>query len=605
MPKIDEPKDLTALTQDLEDKSAARFLQYSEDERLWRLERYVLEEVSSLAASVKQQFPTFTGNDPRNLADLLIGMLVRYPLVAHGDLYEPTSETQEDELSAHERFASGVFRETDDLRGARGELPFQTDLSWFHCIRGGSLVRYWVFKDKDVEQPFRVDIWDPWDCVWQTGSTGLSFACHHYRAEESDVRESWPDFKKKAVLKADSDGHIEVWDGWWKDNGRVWNAVAIGNEWAKKPTDHTKERKLREIPVRLTRSLGAPLGPRVRTIGARKWITDQWESIYGANRDMYAQYNRAMTLYSLVIRDAPLGVLHHKLPRGTRPVEKLEEAIGPLKVVQTQGDLRHVDPVQIAPAAQEFVAAVSGGLQRGGAPYSAFGQAPFQLSGIALSQLQGAMQIRTARLSQSLGATYKAIVDGLIQQFININRKVTLSGLDRRQIPWRLEFTAQKLNKKYHLSFEHRTDLPIHQMQEANIAAVWAKLGVSLVRIYDELLHIQDPNWEYRRKLMEMADQNPVLAGLKLAREFRRKARDAAEAGDLDEATEYTEYAEIVMAQVKGAQQQAGQQAGGPTLPPPQAAPPEAFDRGGGYTENPQNVSQEARLAEGGGIGEV
>lgn len=607
MPEITEVEEIQGLTKDLEDKSVPRINQYDEDEALWRLEKYVLADLSGVSEQRRLAYPTFTSNDPRNLADLLQGMLTRHAFVPRGDLYEPQTTEEEDELSVHERFASGLWREVDIVNADRGDLPHQVAKAWFMCLRGGVLVRYWVYKGKS-EHPFDIEIWDPRDCVWLKGRRDLSFVCHHYRTDEYAVRDAWPKFGleadgKERTLDTDPDGCIEIWDGWWKcPEGNVWNAVAIGNEWAKKPTNHTKERRIKKIPVQLTRSLGAPIGPKTEEKGRRSWLTDQWESIYGANREMYALYNRVVSLYILIVRQAGIGPWHHQLTSGS-PVPKLEEAIGPLRVVQTKGKLGPIAPPPMAAEAKELFAAVQGHEQRGGAPYSAFGQTPFQMSGIALSQLQGAMELRTKRLSEAMATDYKAVTDGIIEQFIALKRNVKLEGVDRRERPFMVEFTAQKLKVAYHLEFDHRTDLPIHQMQEANIASTWASLGVSLVRIYDELLHIQDPNWEYRRKLQEMADQNPLLAALKLAKEFRRKSRIAAERGAEEEAVEYAQYAQIVMSQVQATQAQAQQQAGGATLPPPQAGSPEMFGQGGSFTPNPQNFSNESRLAGAGLVG--
>jgi len=47
----------------LETASAARYSQYETDERLWRLEPYVLEEVSSHAKHRTQDYPGFTSNE--------------------------------------------------------------------------------------------------------------------------------------------------------------------------------------------------------------------------------------------------------------------------------------------------------------------------------------------------------------------------------------------------------------------------------------------------------------------------------------------------------------------------------------------------------------
>jgi len=315
---------------------------------------------------------------------------------------------------------------------------------------------------------------------------------------------------------------------------------------------------------------------------------------------MFAQYNRIATLYTLVVRQGAIGPWHHKTKRA--PTPKIQDAIGPFKILESDGEFKPVGLPPMSIEAKELFSAVSGHLQRGAAPFSAFGQAPFQLSGIAISQLQGALELRTVQLSNSMKTVYRTASQGIIEQFINIGRQVKLAGVDRRQRPFLEAFRAADLRKKYHLDFDHRTDMPVQRMQEANIATMWAQLGVSLVRIYDELLHIQDPNWEYRRKLMEMADQNPVVAGLKLARLFAEKARIARDNAKPEEAAEMLEYRNIVLAQIQSAQQQA-QQMAAPQLPRPEAASPETFGRGGSFSMNEQNLPTEARLEAAGLVG--
>jgi hypothetical protein len=115
-------------------------------------------------------------------------------------------------------------------------------------------------------------------------------------------------------------------------------------------------------------------------------------------------------------------------------------------------------------------------------------------------------------------------MDEFIQQFIRVRRKVTVKGIDRRGKPFMDEITSQQLRTKYYLDADLRIDLPITRQQEANIASMWQKLGVPLEIIFDELIHLQDPQAAYRLKLAENADAEPAVMDMRRVFELKRLA---------------------------------------------------------------------------------
>ena len=594
MPEIKTPSDLIGQTKDLETTSQTRLSRQDEDERLWRLERYTLEEISERAPQREKDFPSFTSNEPRTQADAFIGMLTRTPIRPRGEIIGAADPTEENEISVHERFLIGVSRLLDHQRRSRGESSLQEDVAWYMAIRGGTIVRTWL-DDKPGPNPFGVTLFDPIESVWLPGASGLAFFSRHYLAPVYAIRETWGE-----DVKGDRDGNAEVWDGWWvDDNGDVFNMVVTAdntvlNKGGGPVNVSGKPRHLNHIPIHIIPSMGAPVRPRPGG-GNEKWQQDQWESIYGANRLMFAHFNRIGSLYSLIVRQGAIGPYQ---ARGTDLPPKLEQALKPFAVIDVgaDGEIKPIAAVQLAQEAKELWAATQGAIQRGGVPYSVFGQLPFELSGVAVSQLQGALEIRTRRLAHAFEALYEMWSEEIIAQFLRVGKKVTLQGYDRRSKPFMEEFTRATLRTKFHIGWELRTDLPITRLQEATIAEQWARLGVPLIHIFDELLHLQDPGWAYRRRIAESADQDPILGAIQRADAFMELSEKAVTP---EEKARFATYANILLKVALGGP--AGGQQGGEegSMPAPGVASPEMLGVNAQHDEfqpGPQNISAENRL---------
>jgi hypothetical protein len=521
MPDFKDPGEVINYAEELEKRHQARFTQYDADEKLWRLDEYVLEEIAENAKARKDDYPSYTANEPRNYFDVVIASLNRFPLRWRGEQIGGGEGItgDEEEISVHERFATGLWREIDDLRLRCADMPFQHDIAFYHALRGGSAIRPWILGRVPVT-PFRAELWDLRECVWEIAQHGPSFFNHHYQARRYDLIQSWDLSTTDAdKVKADDDGNVEVYDGWWLDRDwDVWNAVVTTSKfYLKEPTNHTRDRRMDHIPVVLTRAEGAPLRAPPKN-KAQEYLPDEWQSIFAANRRMYALYNRIATLYMLVVRSGAIGPYFGKLRAGQKRMsaQEIQSALKPFGFVQDLEDIHAVAPPEIANSVKELWQATLGSIQRGSVPHTVYGQTPFELTGIAISQLQGALDLKLVTQREAMKNAYRVATDEFIQQFIRSRkRKVTLSGVDRRDRPFSDEFSAAKLKTKYHLEPELRIDLPITQQQEANIAAMWQKLGVPLEIIYDQLIHLQDPSAAYERKLAEDSDQEPAVKDMK------------------------------------------------------------------------------------------
>lgn len=519
---VKDPRNLISYVEQLKGRHTARFDQYAEDEALWRQDEYVLEEIAENARAKKSDYPSFTSNEPRNYLDVVVSALNRFPIRWRGEPLGGGEKLtgQEEEISDHERFATGVCREIDVLRQRRAEMPLQHDVALYHALRAGSAIRPWILSKVPVS-PFRAELWDLWDCVWELGQHGMVFFGHNYLAAENDLLQTW-DYEPggdKPRLKKDEDGNVEVYDCWWMDSEwDVYNAVlSPGGAELKAPQNHTTSTHLDHLPIILTRADGVPFRPHPGKKG-QAYLRDEWQSIYAPNRRMYATYNRIASLYMLIIRSGAIGPYAIKLQPGQPRLsaQELASVIKPFGLIQGVDDIKAVAPPEIADSAKELWQATMGHLQRGSVPHTIYGQTPFELTGIAISQLQGALDLKLVNQRNALKNAYRSMIDEFIQQFIRLRRrKVTLSGLDRRDMPFSDDFSSAQLRTKYYLEPELRIDLPITQTQEANIARQWQQLGVPLEIIFDQLIHLQDPRAAYERKMAEMADMEPPVRDMK------------------------------------------------------------------------------------------
>lgn len=487
----------------------ARYRMHEEDEALWRLERYTLEELKLVGQGVDpRQWPSFTSNSPRTYwnairrattshTPLLRVQLPGMPM-EQGDDFE-LYKAMLDETSRHERFGYGVLHSIDEQAVKRGMRPFQDNLAWHLAIRGGVFIRPWF--DPDARNNFRVDLWDPRTVSYEPGEDGLDYVCHHYSEPEYSVLQRYyvTDEDQKRKLKPDEAGNIDIYDIWWceyDDKGKehIWSiVVAAGGCVLQEAYEH---RDMDHVPVFLVRTFG----PDIESIPEHKNITrtveGSWETIYTANKSIYPWINRITTLYALYLRNSAIGPWH---ARGTDAnEEQLRKALQPFQIVQSRradATIQPLTPPAMAGEVKEFFQYLQGAEQRGSVPYSVLGQIPFELSGFAVNQLQGAVAIPAGEVTKSMGWVYRLAIDELIQQFRQRakNGRVTVKGMDSRKAQFIEDIKRSELRDKYFLDVKIAPELPSDQLQMANVAKMLSDMGIDPITIMDEYLNIENP----------------------------------------------------------------------------------------------------------------
>lgn len=495
----------------------ARIQMHELDERIWRLEKYVLEELNlNPTGTDARLWPSYTDNGPRTYWNAIRRAVTSNPprmRIKLPSLMDDNLDRFEEmliETDRHEHFTYGLWSQIDEQRLRRGERPFQDDVAWQLAIRGGVFLRPWLNPDAS-RFPFSCPIWDPKTVAYEQGEDGLEFACHHYSQPYYQVeRLYYPETEsKRDELRnsKDVDGNIETFDAWWMEydrngKGHVWNAVVTAGGFELLPAK--EHRDLDHLPVYLMRSFGPTVEPNPNYHYTAQKELDAWETIYSANRDIYPWINRVMTLYGLYLRSGAIGPWFAK--RTGLNDEQLKNAIRPFQVVQSNNPdamLQALQPPQMAAEAKELLSQLQGAEQRGGVPYSMFGTIPFQLSGFAVNQLQGSVSITAGEIAKTLANAYRICTDEIIQQFRQRGRRVTLKGMDTRRQQFIEEIKRADLRDKYYLEVEIAPEVPIDKLQQAQIAREWKQIGIDTTTIIDEVLKLPSPREVYRRIIAE------------------------------------------------------------------------------------------------------
>lgn len=488
-----------------------RYANHSQDEKIWRLEKYTLEELNLGGVAVDARlWPSFTSNGPRTYWNAIRRattsnpprMRIRLPGMTD-DLDAGLYEEMLRETELHENFAYGAWNSVDELRVKRGELPFQDQLAWFMGVRGGVFMRPWI--DDDSRYPFQVPLWDPATVSYDVGMEGLEYVCHHYREQYQSAATRFGIYEKEErdQLPKDEDGNLEIYDVWWIEYDRrgephVWNAVLCRD--GKPLKDPYEFRELDHLPVYLIRSFGAKVETEASYRVPGQQTADEWETIYTANRNIYPWINRILTLQALYLRNNAIGPWFAKDTGFTD--EQLKTALRPFNLLQSrnpQASITSLVPPPMSEQVNEFQQYLSGAEQRGGVPNSIFGQIPFELSGFAVNQLQGAVSITAGQMAKMMGFAYRLGTDELIQQFRARGRKVTVRGRDTRNQQFIEDIRRASLRDKYFLEVEMSPELPTDKLQNAQIAKTWMEMGIDPMTTLDEVLKIASPREVLKR----------------------------------------------------------------------------------------------------------
>ena len=508
------PEEIVALVKEHEDQTRTRRARMDADYSMWRLEELPQNSGNPAPGSgLDSQFPVigagykhYTSNEPRTFADKVTGIasgakvLIR---VKGSESSQPRGLRVEQ--NAKERFIIGLFHAAD-LRLAEMLQPsLQEQLAWFCAIRGWNASRALLRKRKDKSTFVDIQPFDPRNVYWGIDDQGLSWLCVVTERTKRDIKGIY----NKDVGDGgtgDEDNGISVYDFYDQNHNMVTTAQTV----LKAPTVHGSPR----VPDWL-----GPVGSTPQIFG-EGFSKDFGDSIYAADRNIYPMVNFAMSIwleltgrarspgYVITYADGSMTLSDDPYKMGSELTLPEGATIKPLEQIQTTRD------------AAALFGVISGEMQRGSLPQSAFGELQFQLSGFAINSLRQGIGTVIHPTVKAMEVAYTGIANLLVDQYTSGKfADMEVSGMDREGEFFTETITPQQVKKAGgRIVVEILPELPQDDPAKMNMAQMARTpgadgkplLGDRTVR--EDVLNRQDPDADEAVVLEQMADASSPLA---------------------------------------------------------------------------------------------
>lgn len=475
-------------------------------EEAWSLKAFKRTPEEAITQDGQEQVTLPTPFNVVNLASRLINTTPKIDI-------PPGATTRDaDEVSEKcERWLTAMWQQANKQQNRN----LIADAIWWALVRGRFVFEVkWVgdVLPKGVKKrtlPILIRTLDPLNVGVKRGPLYTEYAYHKYTDDRLNIKQRYPKLKLEkhriGNWRRDEEDEIEVIDYWWTDyeTGRIWNAVIVEEEFAKKPT----ETDYPEIPIIESYGDTVPLDNetyRGMSILHPIVATGLWKyqcrlaSQMGTGLLWY--FWPAITVMNedgRQIDDIKVGPgLTTPVPMGTK-----------IEMLQMQPNV---------PLAQTVDGMVDGQIQNSTFPGVMYGKAPGDLqAGYGVSLLSDAAKGRIKSTLENLEYGIARVCEmglGLVSEF-GTSKGVDVWGMDDKSgIPYRLTLTPKDIESYQETIVSLKPVIPNDQMaqQTLGMRLVGDKI-ISKRTFRDKWMQIPVPSDEASRIQYEMALENPEL----------------------------------------------------------------------------------------------
>ena len=548
-----------------------------QDHRLYRLEPY----------DAGDGYRSYTSNEPQVMADKIASWLTTAEMVVRIP-FSGNERDQRDTNNQKERFLTGIMRAADDSLCMRMLPSIRNQLAWYLTVRGWYAGRALLIKTPDEETRVDITPWDPLNTYWGEGPDGLEWACYRMRKSPSDVKRQYN--VRSLGVEEDRDESVFVYDFYDKED----NYVVMEDRILKKRTKHGYD----GVPCFIGMVGTTPL-IQSDEIGTDA-IADFGESIFKHNRENFENNNFMMsTMMELTARSRRQG-LKVTSRDGTKTLDEDPYQEG-TEIALAQGeDVEPLGMLEMAKESGAFMGLLSSEMQRGGLPYSIYGELQFQLSGYAINTLKQGIQTVLSPRIDAMEKAYRSIFMIISEQYASGSFKaMEVSGRDRDRMYFSEQITPEIVKKGGEPEVSIISQLPQDDMTKMTMAQI-AREGPSPllpdIFIRDMILGLQDADQlddVIKEQMAEKVLPEATLWTMLTSLENRGR-------GDLAQFY-YGELMRLMMEKQAAANQQAmgpppPPGMGGPMGPPPPPMGPPMGPPGGGPPGLPPEVMPDAAM---------
>ena len=479
------PSEIIALVEAEDGRTKELRNRFNEDFSLYRLDSFKgLEHENEI--DTEEGYAHYTSNEPQTFADKIITFTVDSKMMLR--IKHPDAEEQQRKIDDQkERFVFGILRAGDERLIRLMKPRAKMEMAFHAAIRGFIFGRALLTKREDGTTFVDITPWDPLNTYWHINSEGLDWACYKMKRTRLEIKEQYPEAKlgDLEVISDENDDGFDTYDFYDGED----NTVVMEDRVLKESTPHGSPR----APIFY--QVVGPV-PMVQSEEADDTIRDWGESVFKSGRTVYGNYQQTMSIMLELAGRSRNPTVMVESPEGTRTLEEGPRIAGSEVSLADGEKITYLELIRSAPDLSPFLAMISGEMQRGALPHTAFGELPFQLSGFAIQTLrQGIETILTPRL--------KALEDAMLQICRLISDQyatgafddMELSGYDRNRQYFRETIDPQVINRGGDIEVKLVSILPQDDVQKTVMAQQLREGTVPLAHdrwIREEVLGIQD-----------------------------------------------------------------------------------------------------------------
>jgi len=509
-----------------------------------------------------EDFRKHTTPDPQTYADKIVSWSVMAQQIIR--IPEHSEERHKREIdNLKELFAIGVLNAADERLINLGLPTVRDSVSFFGAIRGPIIARVLIAKRlKDGSSYVDITPFDPLYTYWGYDNEGLAWCC--YKSDKTKL-EIEGEYGVKLSGGMEDDEKETVYNYYDREHNTV---VIEDREPLKKSTVHGSPR----VPIAIVFAGSAPPIQSTKVSDTDRHYS---ESVFKSIREVSQNYNLLMSIALELSARARKPPITYTSESGEKVPEAGLFETGKVTSLAAGEKIDKLELLELTRDATAFIALVSGEIQRGSLPYSAYGEIAFQLSGYAITQLrQGIDSVIQPRL-RTLENFYKQALRLLVDQYVTgAFKPIEVSGEDRNRKWFSREITPEDIKEGCDLNFKLVGELPSDDQAKVAMAKMLDEGEVPLVPrryIWDEVLEMQNTDQMADMLKEQMAERGAPLAQLyNMFDAAVRQGRETMAAIYWDEIQVFMAQKEMELAQLGirgGAPLRNGAQNGGPPQP--------------------------------------
>jgi len=470
----DESREEYRLIKTKRDEMQPLFDRMDQDEQLYLLDPYRMKTLDG--TTEVPDVANVTLNDPLIFANKAIAIIGGASMQTQVE----GEEMQDKQTTVIERFLEDILYMVDERLTKRGIVGMDGFTNEQICLRGRMAARCCLrLEGKDNLLPDILPL-DTRHFVYENDDNGMVWGAAIFRRPKAQV--------EKEYGMGGGTGYAEVMDYWDADKETVF---VDGKLAMTQPNTYGYPPFVLSI---------CPIGSMFYTEEAQR---HQGESIFWANRGLWAEKNRTASILQTLSFMALFGGLQYESSRGE---EAPKPAASPYESrtvhpVEKGGGYRPIPVGDIKNATRLLYAVLDASLQRGSLSVVDYGTLSFPLSAIAITRLTGARDDIFLPRIQAKAVFYQALSRTIITQAMSIGKKLSLGQPGTKN-----SYTGSDLKGDYDIKYRFFTHSKEQEIADLQIATT-AQGFYSSDTIRRNILKVQDPDGEEMKFLSEQAEK--------------------------------------------------------------------------------------------------